>query len=248
MWSQHISLTPRLRASVNVTAGFGEEMSIESEGATPTGKVKTLVVDEQNHWSAEVEQDYLLDFSAPDFNTVSDGPSTDIDTFYTSTLESNWDVFDIHSDIASYTIAVGTLPNTADVMPWTSNGTNSVYSTVLSNPIYNTVYYVSIQATNNASLSSIFISDGQRYMAGLGIEEQSSLNDLVIYPNPTSESFKIKNAPTNLQVLIYDMQGKLCLSNDYTSGSIDVSNLSQGKYNVILKVDNTFVVKEIVVQ
>lgn len=235
-------------ASVDVTAGFGKEMNIESEGATPTGKVKTIVVDEQNHWSPEVEQDYLLDFSAPDFNTVSDGPSNDIDTFYTSTLEANWDVFDIHSDIASYTVAVGTLPNTSDIMPWTANGTSSVFSTILSSPIYNTIYYVSIQATNNASLSNIFLSDGQRYMAGLGIEEQPSLNNLIIYPNPTSESFKIQNAPTNLEVLIYDMQGKLCLSNDYSAESINVSNLPQGKYNVILKVGNTFVVREIIIQ
>ena len=235
-------------AMIDVTAGFGEEMSIESEGATPTAKVKTIVVDEQNHWSTEVEQDYLLDFSTPDFNTVADGPTNDIDTFYTSLFEGNWDIIDVHSDIQSYMIAVGTLPNTADVIPWTNNGVNNIFSTVLSNPIYNTVYYLSIQATNNAGLSSIFISDGQRYMAGLGVEEQSNLNDLIIYPNPTRENFSIKNAPNNLDVLIYDMQGKLCLTSENNSDSIDVSNLSQGKYNVILKIDNAFVVKEIVIQ
>ena len=235
-------------ATVTITAGLGEEMSIESEGATPTGKIKTIVVDEQHHWSPEVEREYLLDFSAPDFNLINDGSSNDLDTFYTSTLEANWDIFDIHSAISSYAIAVGTLPNTADVMPWTTNGISAVFSTVLANPIFNTVYYVSIEATNNANLSSIFISDGQRYMAGLGIEEQSSLNDVIIYPNPTSETFNIKNAPNNLDVLIYDMQGKLCLTSENNSDNIDVSNLSQGKYNVILKIDNTFVVKEIVIQ
>jgi hypothetical protein len=85
-------------------------------------------------------------------------------------------------------------------------------------------------------------------MAGLGVEEQSNLNDLIIYPNPTRENFSIKNAPNNLEVLIYDMQGKLCLTSENNSDTIDVSNLSQGKYNVILKIDNAFVVKEIVIQ
>jgi hypothetical protein len=236
-------------AQVNVTAGFGQEMSVESEGATPTAKVKTIVVDAQSHWSTEVEQDYLLDFSPPNFNTIADGASTDIDTFYTSLVEANWDIFDIHSDIESYMIAVGTLPNTADVVPWTSIGTNSVFSTILSNPIYNTVYYVSIQAQNNADLTSIFITDGQRYMAGLGLEnQQANLDDLLIFPNPASESFSVKNAPENLEVLMYDMNGKLCLTSSNVENPIDISDLASGKYNVILKVDNVFIVRELIVK
>lgn len=236
-------------AQVNVTAGFNEEMSIESEGATPTAKVKSIIVDEQSHWSLEVEQDYLLDFTPPDFNAIADGSAADIDTFYSSLLEANWDVFDIHSDIESYMVAIGTLPNIADVMPWTSNGGSNIFSTILVNPLYNTVYYVSIQAKNNAELSSIFISDGQRYKAGLGLdEEQALLNDLLIYPNPTSDSFSVKNAPENLQVLMYDMNGKLSLTRSHVTNPIDISNLASGKYNVILKVDNAFIVKELIIQ
>lgn len=234
---------------LDVTAGFGEEMSIESENAIPTAKVKTIIVDEQHHWSTEVENDYLLDFSAPDYTFVNDGLANDIDTFYTADIAANWNVFDIHSDVQSFMVAVGTLPNIADVLPWTTNGINQAFNTVLSNPSYNTVYYISIQATNYADLSSIFITDGQRYMAGLGLNElNEDLSDIVIYPNPASTSFQIKNAPADLDVFIYDSKGQLCLQASHQSQSFDLHHFAAGSYNVILRSGKSFVVRKLTIQ
>ncbi len=236
-------------AQINVTAGFGEEMSIESENATPTAKIKTLLVDNGHHWSQVVEQDYLLDFTPPEINVINDGNTTDIDTFYTATLESNWDIFDIHSNISDYTVAVGTLPNLADVVPWTSNGISSVFSTVLANPTYNNVYYVSVQATNNAGLTSIFISDGQRYLEGLGLEDMPVvLEEMTLYPNPASHAISFKNAPAQFEVIVTDMQGKICQSAQLTQNDkLDIHSLAEGSYHVIVRLENAFVVKSLVV-
>lgn len=237
-------------AQVDVTAGLGEEMSIESENAIPTAKIKTIIVDAQNHWSTEAELDYLLDFSPPEINEINDGSSTDIDTFYSATFNANWDVFDIHSDINNYVVAVGTLPNLADVVPWTNNGVNEVYSTVLSNPIYNTVYYFSVQSINNAGLTSIFMSDGQRFMQGLGVEDlNQNLIDIQIYPNPASSAISFKNAPQAFEVIITDMNGKICQTATMISSETLVLNeLSTGNYNVVIKVGNAFTVKKLVLK
>ena len=83
----------------------------------------------------------------------------------------------------------------------------------------------------------------------MGLEDQQpNLNDLVLYPNPTSEFFSVKNAPENLHVLMYDMNGKQCLTSTHAANPIDISKLASGKYNVILKIDNAFIVKELIVQ
>lgn len=237
-------------AQINVTAGIGREMSIESESAAPTAKIKSIVVDAQNHWSAEAESDYLLDFTPPEINNINDGNSSDIDTFYTSTLNANWDVFDIHSDINDYVVAVGTLPNLADVVPWTSNGISAVYNTILGNPIYNTVYYFSIQATNNAGLTSVFLSDGQRYMQGLGVDEiNEALIDLQIFPNPATNMISFKNAPQEFEIVITDMNGKICQTAKMNnSESLQLKELATGNYSVLIQVETAFIVKKLMVK
>ena len=237
-------------SQVLISAGAGSEMSIESESAIETGYVRSLVIDNAGNWSAPAEEVYLLDFSIPELDFINDGSGSDIDTLTVTTIEANWLANDIHSDIAAYEVAVGTAPNLDDVYPWTSNGLSGVLSTVLSNPVYDQIYYISISATNNAGLIAYYSSNGQRYVDELGLNDLSNeLEQIGIYPNPASETIAFTNAPENFDLILVDANGKICRSVAMQKGNtLDVSDLADGNYNIVVKVGGAFVVKAVVVK
>ena len=234
---------------VTVPAGITDLMTIESEGAIPTGMVRSLALDSAGNWSLPVTETYLVDFTPPTIDLLNDGTGVDIDTFMTATFDANWNALDIHSDVVNYEIAVGTLPTIDDVYPWTDNGASAIFSTVLSNPIYDQMYYISVRATNGAGLTEQFMSDGQRYIDNLGLPNAHTLDGVNIYPNPASDQFTISDISGTFTILLYDAQGKLCLQQSLTANTpLNVSELSQGNYQVIIRQDNAFVVKRVVVQ
>ncbi len=229
-------------------AGFTDLLNIESESAIPSGMVRSLALDAAGNWSLPTMETFLLDFTPPTIDYLYDGPSNDIDTFTTSTLEANWNAVDIHSDIASYDVAIGSLPNLDDVYPWT-NQASAVLSTVLSNPVYDQVYYLSVRAINNAGLSNQFMSDGQRYINDLGLDHSGELIGIEIYPNPATSVLSLKGNVNGLEFFLYDAQGKLCLSQSLqVQTSIEIGHLSEGIYNAVIRSGQQFVVKKVVIK
>ncbi|XOV65925.1 MAG: N-acetylmuramoyl-L-alanine amidase [Fluviicola sp.] len=232
-------------SQVSIPAGFGELMSIESEGATPTGFVYSTVVDSTDNWSLIDTETYLLDFTAPELLSLNDGITSDIDTVTTSTLEANWSIQDIHSDIVSYEVAIGTLPNLDDVVSWTPNGVSATFSQIMGNLVHDEVYYISVRAVNGAGLIDTFATDGQRFLDNLGLETQdwSAVN---VYPNPAENYINILGLEGPFKVIVYDVSGKLCFEKDIQSGSqVSISELASGHYRLILQVGNSFVVREL---
>jgi hypothetical protein len=238
-------------SQVDIAAGFGELCPIESENAQPSAQIRSLALDNAGNWSLPSSESYLLDFTAPEVDFVYDGLGTvDIDTFWTSTFEANWSTTDIHSDIAYYEVAVGSLPNLDDIYPWTAQGTSNVLSTVLSNPIYNQMYYLSLRAYNNAGLSEQFMSNGQRYLEVLALPANESLLQSVLYPNPASTVMHIGGLTQETDLEIYDAQGKLCLKDQLNLGtsSVSLDGFAAGSYSVLLRQGQAFVVKPLVVR
>lgn len=233
--------------TVNITAGPGEELSVESLGAVQTGMIKSLIIDDANNVSAIASEFYLLDFTAPTIDYLNDGPSTDIDTFFTTTIESNWNAIDPHSDISQYEFAIGVLPLLDNIIPWTDNGLNTSISEVLSSPVYGEVYHISVRAINNGGLSEVFISNGQRYMEGLGLIEQQ-LENIVVYPNPASDRIYLKGLDQQALAMIYDANGKLVLVDELSQSEINISHLADGSYNLVIRLDNSFTVKKIIIR
>lgn len=236
---------------VAIAAGFGELCPIESESAQPSALIRSLALDNAGNWSLASSESYLLDFTAPVVEFVNDGTGvSDIDTFWSATFEANWSTYDLHSDIAYYEAAIGSLPNLADVYPWTVQGTSNVLSTLLTNPIYNQMYYLSIRAYNNAGLSDQFMSDGQRFMGFLELEGQSELLDCILYPNPAADVLFVQGISSETHLELYDASGKLCRKEVLYSGSESISlhGLAQGTYSVLLRRGSAFVLKKLVVQ
>lgn len=234
--------------TVTATASASGIFSIESENAIPTGLCKSIVIDSAENWSIIDEEMFLLDFSAPTITFLNDGISSDIDTFTTANIQANWQIADIHSDIYDYEYAIGTLPNVDDVIGWTSNGLISSFGEVLASPIYNEVYYISIRAINQAGLSNQFMTNGQRYIDNLGMIE-SQLNQISVFPNPANSSVQITNVSGNMNVYLYDTQGRIIEHQTISeSHSINTTHLSSGTYRLIISQGGTFIVKQLRVQ
>jgi hypothetical protein len=228
-----------------ITAGTGDVFSIESIGAVPTGMISSVVVDNAKNVSNEASEFFLMDFSAPEINSLNDGIGSDIDTFTTNTINANWDAFDIHSDILEYEYAIGTLPVVDDVVGWTNNGLGTACSEVLANPTYGQVYHVSIRVTNQAGLVQQFMSNGQRFIDDLSTIEEA-LETILLYPNPAINSVTIDGAEANDNVSIYDRYGRLVLSVEDPTNAIDLTNLASGHYSLMLKRGQSFVVKQLI--
>jgi len=228
---------------VTIPAGFNELMSVESEGATPTGFVYSIAIDSSDNWSSQVEETYLLDFTSPELFDLNDGPTTDIDTVTTSTLEANWMGQDIHSDIADYEVAIGTLPNLDDVIGWNSNGLNTAYAQIIASPVYNEVYYISVRATNGAGLMDTLTSDGQQYIDDLGLGTQN-WSHVSVYPNPATEFISISGLEGEYTVTLIDATGKICLEQSLASNeSISLGALAAGSYQLIIRSGDAFILK-----
>lgn len=74
--------------------------------------------------------------------------------------------------------------------------------------------------------------------------ENVDIEDLVIYPNPTTDVFQIKNDANIATVSIYNIVGRQVSSVNHTQGAVhDVSNLRAGMYLVRLENNNGEVVK-----
>ena len=108
-----------------------------------------------------------------------------------------------------------------------------------------------LNVTNTAS--PINIPAGEFRIFGnaastLSIPEQVLADKLIIYPNPTSNSFSI-NKPTN-RIEIYDTTGKLVYNFNgrfIRNHAFDISNLEQGMYIVKVHINNNAIAKQLIV-
>lgn len=231
-----------------VTISTANEMTIQSESTTVSGAIRTLVIDSARNVSPADFKTYLIDTTPPSMNNLYDGNALDIDSFYVSTIEANWMIDDIHSGISEYQVAIGTLPTLDDVYPWSTNGLSTIFSNVLTSPVYDEVYYISVRSTNNAGLTSEFTSDGQKFVEGLSINEiNSALQIITVYPNPANEIISFLDAPNHIEVMISDAKGKVCIKKRISSNeSISIESLLPGNYSVLLNHKDSFVIKQLI--
>lgn len=63
----------------------------------------------------------------------------------------------------------------------------------------------------------------------LSVEQQSKSNDFVIFPNPANNYFSVKTDKPNLEIRIWDVEGRLILHSKAKS-NINISHLDSGVY------------------
>jgi len=83
----------------------------------------------------------------------------------------------------------------------------------------------------------------------IGAIDNLELNDLSIFPNPTSSFLTIRSNKLISPISIYDITGKLVLQNKRNSNEIilDISNLNSGLYFIKSNSQNSFIRKRFIV-
>mgnify|MGYP006151030153 CR=1 FL=1 len=236
--------------SVNVSVGNNGGMRHQSSNAEVAGLIRSMAHDEAANWSTAGVQYYKVDWTAPQLAFLHDGTDADIDTTFSPIIAANWQGTDEHSLIGSYEVAIGMLPSLNNVLDWTSIGASTNYSNNLVNPIYDQVYHVSLRVINGAGLSSLFVSNGQRLVDETSLEIlEEDLTHVTIYPNPSSNYFTVEGKSGNYEITAYDAKGKLVF-NDIFEGSVTIesNNWSSGVYQVVIRKENAFVLKKVVIE
>ena len=82
--------------------------------------------------------------------------------------------------------------------------------------------------------------------ADLGTGGNNKL-EVVLYPNPTTNVFYL-NTSENATVAMYDLAGRLVVSQNYTTAGINVGHLSKGVYVVQTQIGNNKDVQKLVVK
>jgi N-acetyl-anhydromuramyl-L-alanine amidase AmpD len=234
--------------SLTINVGPSGHMRYQGEGAIETGRIRSLALDLYDNWSAADSKEFLIDWSEPELQYLNDGPSNDIDTTYTFTLQGNWLAEDIHSGIGNYEVAIGVLPSLTNVMGWTDMGTTTSLSHLLTSPVYGTTYHISMRATNEAGLEALFVSNGQLLAdPSAGIEDL--LKNLLVYPNPFTNNVQISGLTGEFEVVVVDMQGKVVYSNQkFNEQLIDLSQLANGSYQMIIRQNGQFRIEKLIKQ
>ncbi len=215
---------------------------------TPAGKIKSIVRDSANNFSAVASQDVNVDWTPPtNPSVVNDGSAADKDTTFVGTqLINNWTASsDPNSGVTLYSYAIGTTPGATDVVSWTGNLQNLNDTASPLTLIQHQIYYTSVKATNQAGLvSGTVTSDGIVYLTGAtGIKNPAaSENGISVFPNPFSGNATIRYTLVNeapLKIVLVDVLGRqieLLNSSDHNAGTHQLTinsealSLSKGMY------------------
>ncbi|MCW3082703.1 MAG: hypothetical protein JWP12_69 [Bacteroidetes bacterium] len=239
----------------NITVGAGNAFDVRYQNAdpeSPTGCIRSIVVDTAKNISTSTLKKVNVDWSAPSAASyVNDGLSADQNlTYDPSQLQANWDVCsDSNSGIKNYYYAIGSTPGAADVVSWTPTLNHSVTVTGLT-LIPSATYYTSVQAEDSAQIrSAVVTSNGQTFDALTSVNTmETGLKNITVYPNPGNGLVHLKinaesSAAQQALVIITDLTGKeiyrtvLSFKNNSAEADLDISGQNNGMYYVIADIN-----------
>jgi PKD repeat protein len=96
-------------------------------------------------------------------------------------------------------------------------------------------YDVTLYAINDCGQDSLLVN---LYVTGLGVDENRTIDDLLVYPNPVDDVLIIERDARNsgfIQIDLWDAMGRELQTHDWNRGSqirIDMSRYSPGVYIV----------------
>jgi len=143
-------------------------------------------------------------------------------------------------------------------------GDNQLTSLNLKNG--NNANFLEFSAINNPNLTCIEVDDAvfstanwtfidahtsfsEDCAATLGLEENTLLDTVSLYPNPSSGVFYIKGLQETSQIKIYDINGRTILTTSITNNqSVDASNLPKGMYLVSISNPKGQITKKLIIK
>ena len=116
------------------------------------------------------------------------------------------------------------------------------------NTAFNSLYKLVFESFSGGSSGNCsFLIENLEYEP-IHILESNDLN-VDIYPNPNPGFFKISSSLNEAFMMIKDLNGRLVLTKDYQQDmSLDLTDLKDGIYFVILESNNIYINKKIIIQ
>lgn len=178
----------------------------------------------------------------------------------TPTSTTNWNGVISYTASGSGTV---TLPNgnvhtnclqVKSVITLTMSGSNSATMTMVNYEYYSSASRYPILTIEYQAYSSGTVTNNDfnarvnttALTSGLG--EQVNSNDVVVYPNPSSDNITIQ-LPGNIlaeKLEIYDMNGKLVVSK-HNSNTLNVSSLTKGLYLLKINAQGSVMQKQVII-
>jgi hypothetical protein len=145
------------------------------------------------------------------------------------------------SSLPSSTICMGgpsctlTAPANCQTYSWSAGQTTSFV--VISNPTVVTNYTTVANVVDVDGCTAYSDTIQVYFLDCTGLQTQNVDTEIRIYPNPANNTLFFRTqAECKGTMRIYDLQGKMVLTGDQASGSVDISNLPCGMY--ILELNN----------
>lgn len=222
-----------------ITVNSGSICSGESFTITPSGADTYTISGGNNIVSPTVDATYSV--TGTDLNgCVSASPATA--TVVVNTLPN---IITSTSNTLLCTGQTASLTATgANTYTWstTDNGTNIVVSPTVTSSY--TVIGTDVNGCSNTSTITQSVS------LCTSIEQLSGDSEILVFPNPFSNLITVKNTTNNSTIIIIDVLGKVVFEKQESSTEteIDLSYLTTGFYQLIVKGDNSSYTHKIVKQ
>lgn len=222
--------------------------------ATPSCRIKSIVLDQANLFSSVASQDVDIDYTppiAPAWVNDFDNGSGDIDTLYYAGVSYNnarcATASDQNSDVIAYYFNFGLTCGTDSMFAFTNAAdTFSVLGLFSVDGLYYTYAY----AVNGAGLrSDTTCSDGIAVFQITGIDNSDDFG-LKVFPNPVEKELSII-WPTdeNVLVTLFSIDGAVVLQEECVGKStiaINVEMLNSGLY--ILEIEGAETVRQLIMK
>ncbi len=210
---------------------------------TPSCEIYSICLDSANLWSA-IDSDLInVDWTEAGPLVPIDGFSVDKDTFFDpNQITGQWQAYqDTQSLTLAYYYAIGDAPGDSNIVAWTNNGLNTIFTETGLSLNYNTVYYVSVRSENGAGIiSNHYTTDGQILLNANGIDENQVLSAMV-FPNPASNILHLRlneMTKSKMDLRLYSLDGSLVLQDEIgiseSEIELNIEQLSSGKYHLVL--------------
>ncbi len=196
---------------------------------TESCRIKSLVLDNQEHFSPVSGVNVKTDWSMPELTMLNDGEGDDMDEMYgLDSYTCNWSQpEDTNSGVEVTALALGTSPGASDVVGWTetygalSHTFNGLALTE------NEEVFASMRVTNGAGLTETFSSDGVIMKAGALADFSHSSCDIC-----QGESIAFANESQNEDSIRWQFEGGS--PTESTAENPDVMYVASGVYDVVL--------------
>ncbi|MDL5051368.1 T9SS type A sorting domain-containing protein [Oscillatoria amoena NRMC-F 0135] len=102
----------------------------------------------------------------------------------------------------------------------------------------------------DGALNASQVSDIYSSMTSTNAAETLTASDFVMYPNPTNTTVYFSNLTEVTEVLVYDINGRLCFNGEVApqDNSFDVSAFSNGVYTVVATSASSTTTQKLIVQ